>query len=81
MTDGSGDNHVEYDCLNADRLGDDAWIVCGFFYGKISIKAHRSLYQNTGNVERRNTAKAERRFFGCLKQTYRLRRNVKWSIS
>lgn len=32
MTDGSGRNHMEYDYLDADRLGDDAWIVCGFFY-------------------------------------------------
>lgn len=34
MTDGSGNNHMEYDYSNADRLGDDAWIVCGFFYGR-----------------------------------------------
>ena len=38
MTDGSGDNHMEYDYSNADRLGDDAWIGCGFFYGKFSVK-------------------------------------------
>ena len=31
MTDGSGRNHMEYDCLNADRLGDDAWIGAVFF--------------------------------------------------
>ena len=45
MTDGSGDNHMEYDYSNADRLGDDAWIGCGFFYGKFSVKTHRPLYQ------------------------------------
>lgn len=78
MTDGSGDNHMEYDYSNADRLGDDVWIGCGFFYGKFSVKNALSL---VSDVEQRNTAKAERRFFECLKQTYRLRRNVTWSIS
>lgn len=29
MTDGSGDNHMEYDYSNADRLGDDAWMMLG----------------------------------------------------
>ena len=29
---------MEYDYSNADRLGDDAWIGCGFFYGKFSMK-------------------------------------------
>lgn len=38
MTDGSGKNHMEYDCSNADRLGDDAWIGAVFFrlYEKIA---------------------------------------------
>ena len=58
MTDGSGDNHMEYDYSNADRLGDDAWIGCGFFYGKFSVKNAPSL---VSDVEQRNTAKAERR--------------------
>ena len=31
MTDGSGRNHMEYDCSNADRLGNDAWIGAVFF--------------------------------------------------
>ena len=31
MTDGSGKNHMEYDCSNADRLGDDAWMSRRFF--------------------------------------------------
>ena len=34
MTDGSGMNHMEYDCMNADRLGNDAWIGAVFFIGK-----------------------------------------------
>ena len=53
MTDGSGDNHMEYDYSNADRLGDDAWIGCGFFYGKFSVKNAPSL---VSDVEQRNTA-------------------------
>lgn len=78
MTDGSGDNHMEYDYSNADRLGDDAWIGCGFFYGKFSVKKRTVPCIRCGTAD---TAKAERRFFECLKQTYRLRRNVTWSIS
>ena len=78
MTDGSGVTTWSIAVMNADRLGDDAWIGCGFFYGKFSVKNAPSL---VSDVEQRNTAKAERRFFECLKQTYRLRRNVTWSIS
>ena len=34
MTDGSGRNHMEYDCSNADRLGDDAWNGAVFLLAK-----------------------------------------------
>ena len=41
---------MEYDYSNADRLGDDAWIGCGFFYGKFSVKNAPSL---VSDVEQR----------------------------
>ena len=38
MTDGSGDYHMEYDCSNADRLGDDAWIGAVFLLAKNGLR-------------------------------------------
>lgn len=64
--------------MNADRLGDDAWIVCGFFL----------FYEERGTMQAQGNQLCEwwkftngEEFFECLRQTYRLRRNVKWSIS
>lgn len=31
---------MEYDCLNADRLGDDAWIGAVFFCFGAFLKSH-----------------------------------------
>ena len=43
MTDGSGKNHMEYDCSNADRLGDDAWMSGRFFVytGKMPVQTSK----------------------------------------
>ena len=46
MTDGSGKNHMEYDCSNADRLGDDAWIGAVFFRLCEKIPAHTKHQDN-----------------------------------
>ena len=44
MTDGSGRNHMEYDCSNADRLGNDAWIGAVIFFVKNRIQHQVNQY-------------------------------------
>ena len=44
MTDGSGRNHMEYDCSNADRLGDDAWSGAVIFFEKTADTKHSNQY-------------------------------------
>ena len=63
MTDGSGDNHMEYDYSNADRLGDDAWIGCGFFYGKFSMKKRTAPCISCGTAEYRQSREEIFRMF------------------
>ena len=63
MTDGSGDNHMEYDYSNADRLGDDAWIGCGFFYGKFSVKKRTVPCIRCGTAEYRQSREEIFRMF------------------
>ena len=58
MTDGSGINHMEYDEVKADRLGNDAWIV-GFFCD--FIPAYNNQDQNQDR-QRRLRLKDERSF-------------------
>ena len=53
---------MEYDYSNADRLG-AMMLDCAVFYGKFSVKTHHPLYQMWNS----EYAKAERRFFECLK--------------
>ena len=63
MTDGSGDNHMEYDYSNADRLGDDAWIGCGFFYGNFSMKKRTAPCISCGTAEYRQSREEIFRMF------------------
>lgn len=62
--------------MNADRLGDDAWIV-GFFFCK-----EKDTIEARGNqlCEWWKFTNGEE-FFECLRQTYRSHRNAKWNIS
>ena len=65
MTDGSGRNHMEYDCSNADRLGDDAWIGVAFFVGK----KRRSRFLLSEYLKAGGVANAAKHEYDCL-QSY-----------